>query len=254
MQAPLVVSFYTKNTPYAEKKDLLQESCKQFDIPCEITGVPNRGSWSKNCCYKPIFIREKLKEHKRPLIWTDIDSLFLQKPVFFDSCSKEFAIHSDSKAINKSKTPSGTLYLRPTESVFRLLDLWEEFCQKALKTENRVVDDICLQEVFSQYPNLVDWENLPKSYMFMCNFHFLLEKKYSYQKAREKIYQYPYPKGIDIHQAIILHYSAFCLYGRMVDHGISLQEALLQETQAYLAHKVSLQEIHSNLFSSFMEE
>ena len=49
---PTVVSYYTKNTPYEDEIKHLIASCEKFGIPYEIDGIPNLGSWEKNCCYQ----------------------------------------------------------------------------------------------------------------------------------------------------------------------------------------------------------
>lgn len=66
-QDPLVISFYTENTPYQLEVLALISSCNELGIEAEIEGVPSEGSWERNCALKPFFIRKKLLEKKRPV-------------------------------------------------------------------------------------------------------------------------------------------------------------------------------------------
>ena len=59
---PLVISFYTKNTPYEAEVQNLIDSCRRFDLPHQIEGVESFGSWEMNCAFKPYFILKQLKQ------------------------------------------------------------------------------------------------------------------------------------------------------------------------------------------------
>lgn len=63
---PLVISFYTKNTPYQLDAHHLIASCEKFGIEHAVEGIDSYGSWELNCAYKPFFIAEKLRQFECP--------------------------------------------------------------------------------------------------------------------------------------------------------------------------------------------
>ena len=58
---PLIVSYYTAGTGYEVEVQNLIASCRKLDLQADIVPIPSRGSWDKNCCYKPEFLLEKLQ-------------------------------------------------------------------------------------------------------------------------------------------------------------------------------------------------
>ena len=150
-QVPLVVSYYTKGTPYEEEVKALRESCEKFGIECHIEGVENKGSWEENCAYKPYFIREMMKRFRRPLLWVDADAVFL-RPLPFEEC-----MFADLAVIRIKEDQgerfciySGTVYINATQGGIKGLNLWCHFSDKMLKEEGKAppfMDQISLHLV-----------------------------------------------------------------------------------------------------------
>lgn len=165
---PLVVSYYTKNTPYEKEVQYLIQSCKQFDIEYLIEGIEDKGSWEGNCSFKPYFIREKMKECKRPLMWVDADAVFLKaikKESFmqadlsafydirrsdrslydlfiFEGVDKESSIKSVYQTIAslnaaRFSVRSGTVYVNSTSGGVKSLDLWCEYSDLIIKRQEK---------------------------------------------------------------------------------------------------------------------
>ena len=111
-QEPLVVSFYTENTPYQVEVLHLIESCKKFGIESDIVGVPSRGSWEQNCAFKPFFIRDKLKQIQRPLFWIDADAIFKKHPDFSPLLHADIALREMKRFFSdrKFRLFSGSLF------------------------------------------------------------------------------------------------------------------------------------------------
>lgn len=165
---PLVVSYYTKNTAYEKEAQELITSCKKFGLEYDIVAVPTRGSWSANCCYKPEFLLEKLEQHQRPLIWTDADSIFVQKPLLFDECHADVALRINDNVAHddKAKILSSTLFFNNTASAKKLLQLWKKECERHLAQHDMVLDQVCLRKVILHYPTIVEMKRLPLSYVY----------------------------------------------------------------------------------------
>lgn len=138
---PTVISYYTQDTPYEEEAKHLIASCEKFHLDYEIDGVPNLGSWGKNCCYKPQFILQKIEKLQKPVVWVDADAVFVQKPEALRNLSADFGlcIIEEIPDEHPCKMISGALYTNYTEKVKQLLKEWDKECKKYLD------DDFCDQ-------------------------------------------------------------------------------------------------------------
>lgn len=204
---PLIISFYTKDTLYEEEAKDLIASCKKLGLEYEISEVENLGSWQANCCQKASFILKKLEEHKRPVIWTDVDSVIMQTPHILLDCKADCALRVDDNvaADDPSKILSGTMFFNNTASAKKLLTLWEKECEKRLLKAGTVYDQDCLRKVVLHYPTIVEMKRLPVSYVK------IVDKN---------------DDGVDKKDAVVLHYQASRLLGPIVDG--ELAPALLE--------------------------
>jgi hypothetical protein len=164
---PLVVSFYTKDTPYQLDAHHLMASCDKFGIEHHIEGIDSYGSWELNCAYKPFFIAEKLRQFERPVLWVDVDAVFAQKPKMLKVFEKDFAVYSqpDLTPDHPSKIRSGTIYVNHTERGNHVLKSWAQECQRLLVDPKRTEefwDQIALRNVYLSQKNL---GRLPLSYI-----------------------------------------------------------------------------------------
>jgi hypothetical protein len=133
-QLPLVVSYYTKDTPYEKEVENLIASCKKFNIEHCIEGIKDRGSWAENCAYKPYFLKKKMKELNRPLLWVDADGVFLQGLIFEDFMYSDLVFYYDPKIKDPRFTAAaGTVYINFTEGGKESLDLWCYFSDEIIK-------------------------------------------------------------------------------------------------------------------------
>lgn len=162
----MLVSYYTLGTGYEEEVKNLIASCEKWGIQHDIVGIDSKGAWDQNCCYKPRFLLEKLEEHQCPLFWVDADAVVLQKPTLFDTltCDIALRIYKELPLEHPSKLITGTLFFRPTDKAKKLLELWDEECQKMLEeNEAEVWDQIALKRVLLKDPD-VEVFPLPNSY------------------------------------------------------------------------------------------
>lgn len=167
---PMVVSFYTKDTPYALEVQNLIASCEQFGIKIDVEGIPSYGSWELNCAYKPFFILERLKRHRRPLLWVDADAIFVSMLKQSDAFTADLAVCiNDSCAIDHpSKVMSGTIFIAATKEAEELLRLWCCECQKLLLQEGRTSefwDQEALRNAIFSCPHSARVAKLPPEYI-----------------------------------------------------------------------------------------
>jgi hypothetical protein len=153
-QGPLVVSYYTENTPYQLEALSLIASCNAHGVECEIDGVPSMGDWVRNCALKPFFIRKKLLEKKRPLFWVDADAVFKKKPDF------SFLAHSDLSfremkrfSVDKRfKYHAGSMFINYTIAALEFMDKWCNHCQQKIDSgvDLQFLDQISLVDLIDQ--------------------------------------------------------------------------------------------------------
>jgi len=173
MMPPLFVSYYTSDFGYEKEAKALLSSAKALDLPIEIEPLSSRGSWEKNCSIKPSFLLKKLEESHRPLVWIDADARLLKPPLLFDSIKAElaFRMHTHLPLDHPSKVLTGTLYLKPTEKVKRLLICWEKLCKK-----NGGWDQIAFKEALLK-ENPSNFALLPEAYCAIFDKTSLLKEE-----------------------------------------------------------------------------
>ena len=151
---PLVVSFYTENTPYQLEAMSLIASCNALGIEAEIEGVPSEGSWERNCAIKPFFIRKKLLEKKRPIFWVDADAVFKKLPDFSLLAQSDLAFREMKRFSHdrRFKYFSGSLFLNYTPRGIDFADKWCDHCQQKIdgKADLQFLDQISLVDLIER--------------------------------------------------------------------------------------------------------
>ena len=165
---PLVISFYTLNTPYEEEVKYLQASCDAFQIESQIEGVPCSGSWEMNCAFKPIFILKKMEECKRPLLWVDADAVFVRplEPLSVFNSDLGVRIYPCPDD-HPSKIVSATVFINNTKKARAVVKLWAEECLLMLKEEGRTQemwDQDALRRVLYTKEHGAKFDPLPVEY------------------------------------------------------------------------------------------
>ena len=147
--APVIISFYTVNTPYEQEVQALIESCDRWGLEYCIEGRPSAGTWAQNCAVKPLYIQEKLLFFKRPVVWIDADAAVLQKPDFdfLGSYDVSVRLMPFLPWKNPSKLISNTLFFNYTKSGLNILRRWARLCQKRLQRDPHSWDQAALRDI-----------------------------------------------------------------------------------------------------------
>lgn len=197
-EAPLVVSFYTENTPYQLEAMSLITSCNDLGIEAEIEAVPCEGSWERNCAIKPFFIRKKLLEKKRPLFWVDADAVFKKKPDFSFLLESDLSFREMKRfSLDKRlKYAAGSLFLNYTPRTLEFVDEWCARCQHKIdkNEELELADQVTLIDLIDR-GQLVKILPLPIAYCKVFDLdaaeidadqivieHFQASRRYRYWK------------------------------------------------------------------------
>ncbi len=152
--SPLVISFYTENTPYQLEVLSLIHSCSELGIEIEVEGVPTLGSWQRNCARKPQFIRDKLIEKKRPVFWVDADAVFKSSPDFSFMQKSDFAVRKVSGCPRERqlKYRAGSVFINYTPGGIAFAEAWVSYVQKKIDSceDLTFLDQIALYDLIEQ--------------------------------------------------------------------------------------------------------
>ena len=182
MTYPTIISYYTKETAYEEQVQRLIASCEKFNLSYSIDGIPNLGTWERNCCYKPKYILQKLTDLRKPVLWLDADAEIAVKPTIFEDFSPDVALHIAKHLPDDhpSKMTSGTIYLNHTLDAHNILKEWDKECETLLQSDPEIWDQIALRNVILK--SQADVHPLSKSYYMV----------YDKWKEGEEVFIYHY--------------------------------------------------------------
>lgn len=162
-EMPVVVCFFTLNTPYAEEARRLKESCVRLGLDHRIVGVQPRGSWEANCAYKARFVEEWWRALGRPVLWADADAIVRRSPELLRGVAADFAVH---RALGWMFA-SGTVFFNQTAEAEALLVRWRERCEADPKTWDQVHLDAAWEDIVLRQPLETLW--LPREYTYIAD-------------------------------------------------------------------------------------
>ena len=180
----IVVAYYTNDQYYTAHSRKLMQSLAKFKLPSEVRRIESLGGFQKNTHYKPHFILEMLDKYKdQAIVYTDVDSEFLQYPELFHELNCDVAAYllDHSQFRRKTVKPellSGTIYFGNTTRSRELIQRWIQICE-----ENPTVwDQATLQQAL-----LDEYTLLPPQYC--CIYDYMRDVSgpviMHYQASRE---------------------------------------------------------------------
>lgn len=155
-----VISFYTDDWKYSEYARDLITDCERLNLTHRIEPRKNTGSYSKNTCVKPHFIRECLESETDDLLWVDVDGSILKYPSILSTLSMSHDIGA-KKRIDRSQDLSwhvGTLWLNNNPMVKEFVNSW---CEIHTSTDDRSFD-----VAFKKAKN-IRFYDIPPEYFFI---------------------------------------------------------------------------------------
>jgi len=166
---PVIISFYTLDTPYQIEVQNLIASCEKYGLETSIEGVESMGSWELNCAYKPYYILRKVLDEKRPVLWVDADGVFQREPSCEDWLSSDLAVRTepDVSDTHPSKVISSTVYCNPTQKGIDLVISWAKTSQNQLldpMRQGEFWDQTALRDAILDNPMEAKVASLPLSY------------------------------------------------------------------------------------------
>ncbi|MBS3921528.1 MAG: hypothetical protein KGZ37_00060 [Nitrosarchaeum sp.] len=154
-QTPLVISFYTKHTPYEKEAVEFIASCERYGVDYEVEAIDSLGAWDRNCAFKPTFILKKLQEKKRAILWVDIDGRFVAPfhGIDLEDCDLALRVNAHLPEGDDSRFYTGTIYCNYTKTTIRLLEAWVHTSHQLFHTHKRAElwDQQILRQIFPKH-------------------------------------------------------------------------------------------------------
>jgi hypothetical protein len=124
----MVIAFYTPK--YMDEALEFIKSCNTYGVDNEVVAMPDRGSWVANTHFKPLFIRDKLRELEEDLWYVDVDARFVGKPnlLHMIDSSYDIGFYYNTRRGGKELL-AGTLYIPYKERTLLVMDKWCEACE-----------------------------------------------------------------------------------------------------------------------------
>ena len=126
----LVISYYTKS--YKKLAFKLKDTILNHNLEGRTVFLSKEGTWQENTNYKPRFIKHCLKVFEKPILYVDADAEFRKYPELIPKLVEsnlEFGCyyHNDNR---KNELLSGTLFFKPTNNAYKLIDIWIKYVDK----------------------------------------------------------------------------------------------------------------------------
>jgi hypothetical protein len=158
---PLIVSFYTRNTPYEAEAARLRASCQALHLPHRIVPVDPTGSWERNCALKASIIHDAWRTADTPVLWVDADATINRPPnllTHLPNLNADFALF----LYDGWRTLSGTLWFNQTDHAAALLDRWQHACTTRPAVWDQLLLDLAWEETTLETTLTTAW--LPARY------------------------------------------------------------------------------------------
>jgi hypothetical protein len=130
----IVVSFYTKNTGYADVVKKLEASLIEHNLDYHLFSCEPLGSWRQNLNYKSKIILESFDLYPdKDIVFIDADGVVQKYPTLFDKLSEDHAhdiaahFHPyKGTNINGGSLLSGTLWIQNNDRGRMLVKEWDK--------------------------------------------------------------------------------------------------------------------------------
>jgi hypothetical protein len=117
----IIISMFTKDTPYEIEVEKLRNSLNHFNIRYDIVGINGVGNWVKNTQLKTLIIKDAINKYNIPIVWIDADAELLKYPDFFHNVDGEISYYKFEKY---NDILTGTLYFDNTDNCKKVIDDW----------------------------------------------------------------------------------------------------------------------------------
>ena len=132
----IIISGYTKDTPYEIESKNLRISLEAHDLPFNITGIKSCGSWRKNCRAMNYIILDAFKKYPdKDIVWLDADARVRKPLILFDDYRYDIGLYFPvwPPGSGKKECRTGTIYFKNTPAV---RDFFEKYVKELESMES----------------------------------------------------------------------------------------------------------------------
>lgn len=152
-----VISFCTPDADYVAQAASLKQDCERLGIPSFIEELPSTGSYLKNTCMKPEYIRDCLRKLKSPVLWIDCDGSLLRKPTVFENCNNFDFVAKRMSSARARTWHVGTMWFNYTPAMLAFIDRW---CENT----GKISDESALETTWKELGHTLKTSDLPVTY------------------------------------------------------------------------------------------
>jgi hypothetical protein len=159
MSAFTLVSFYTPDWKYPEYAQSLADDCTRLGLGFAIESKPSTNTYVGNCNLKPYFIRDKLRELKKPILWMDVDGSIITRPdLLLTGDINSFDMAGNRSVTDTSRIHVGSIWFNYTDIIMEFVDAW---CEAIAA---RGIDDSVFNGLWQQFSDKIKFYELPPEY------------------------------------------------------------------------------------------
>lgn len=159
-----VVSFYTPDWKYPEYAQSLADDCKRLGLDFAIESKPSTNTYVGNCNLKPYFIRDKLQQLKKPILWMDVDGSIITRPDRLLTTSiNSFDMAGNRSLRNVDRIHVGSIWFNYTNTTMEFVDAW---CDAIAA---RGIDDAVFNGLWQQFLDKIKFYELPPEYFVILD-------------------------------------------------------------------------------------
>jgi hypothetical protein len=170
-QMPIIVSHFTKNTPYEKEVHKLQKSLDEFDLEHCIQSIDSFGSWRANSNWCAWQVQELLARYpERNILRVDCDAVIKRYPSIFldDDFNADIAAVIWEKSLMRpgGEFLGGTMFFANNLLVRSVVDEWVNTIIRNPSLRNgdmleELIQWDCFEKHFGQE---INFKELPLSY------------------------------------------------------------------------------------------
>jgi hypothetical protein len=138
---PIGSNFYTECA-----KNLIN-SLSDLGYDYCVVEFPSDRNYYQNCCFKPTFIENKIKEFNKNVVWIDIDTELKRSMDQFINVEKDFDIGLVTYNNDMSGIVASPLFIRNTPMCTDLIKKWSDHCLEKLELGFCELDHDALKHV-----------------------------------------------------------------------------------------------------------
>jgi hypothetical protein len=173
---PIIISHFTKNTPYEKEVVNLHKSLVKFNLEHHIQAINSLGSWRANSNWCITQIKNMLEKYPtRDILRVDCDAVIQKYPSLFTSrkfkADVAAVIWENSKMCPGGELLGGTMFFANNKGTRELVNAW---ALQNKKTPLKRNGDMLFDLLKNQYKDIVQFEKLPLSY---CCIFDLMKKE-----------------------------------------------------------------------------